>query len=686
VFLPVFLIYLASFITPLYHVRYAFTYSTPFYVLVGAGLASLWERWRLLAGLSLGVLVLFSGISLYNYHTDPRYASDDHRAAVEYLSAQWRPGDAILVNAGYAYTALLTYWDDASTAPWASIIWRGRLVDYPGRGAIEGSSTDEGTVVLQTGTIDGDPSLGWGEADSDFYAMSRAETEAALERLFADFERVWVYRIYDTVADPDGFVRGWLAEHGTQFEDQVFTGEAQLRVQGFLTGRDPQAGAGQPIDETLVDGSLRLVAATHLPPAVAAGGALDLALVWEVASPLDSMPPGEDPLLFAGLFDDSGRRWAQADERPLGTLYPVSAWPEGALVRVPLQVPLLPGTPPGRYRLEVGWYTFVDGQPVWLPWTSGERLVLGEVEVLAPRDWSVLPVPEVTYPAGVEVGDGVQFLGFDALLLQAYPGEVVHLDLYWQALHDMPEPGLVVLQLVDDSRHVLAEATGAPVGGRALFAGLEAGQVVRDPRSFTLPGDLAPGVYNLWLGRRGSGGGWLPVRRGPFPLGETCPLVTVRALGRPLDLTSPQVQEPVNAEFGAPGSDATIRLVGYDLQPPASNLQSRTPGLQLTLYWQALAPMVRNYKVFVHLVGEGGPSDIRAQADVYPYLPTMAWVPGEYLRDQVVVDLPGELAPGRYVLLMGVYDEATGERLLATAESGHPLGDDVLLQEFRLEE
>ena len=44
-----------------------------------------------------------------------------------------------------------------------------------------------GPVVVQTGTVDGDPGLGWGDPASDFYAMSRAETEAALERLFAQF-------------------------------------------------------------------------------------------------------------------------------------------------------------------------------------------------------------------------------------------------------------------------------------------------------------------------------------------------------------------------------------------------------------------------------------------------------------------------------------------------------------------
>jgi uncharacterized membrane protein len=676
--LPVLLIYAASFLTPLYHVRYAFTYSAPFYILVGAGLASLPRlaavrpasspgklRWvgRAAFWLALAAIATFSGISIWAAHTDPRYASDDHRAAVRFLAERWRPGDAILVNAGYAYTALTTYWDGDPIA------WRGRLLN-------DGSQVArQGPVVLQTGTVDGDPSLGWGDPDSDFYAMGRAETAEALARLFADIDRVWVYRIYDTVTDPDGFIRNWLAEHGTQFEDQPFTGESQLRVQGFLTGRDPLSGADQPVGAALADGSLQLLASSALPPEVAVGEDLNLALVWRVAS-----PPGEDLILFAGLFDESGQRWAQTDERPLGSLYPVASWAEGALVRTPLRIHVLPGTSPGRYRLEAGWYRFAAGQPVWLPWArwksfpQGERLVLGDVEVAAPEDWLALPPPEAALPLGVTVGEGLRLLGFTMPVLAGRPGEPLSLDLFWQALVDAPEPGPVVLQLTDDAGHVLAEASSAPVAGQVPFAGLRAGQTVRDPRSLTLPGGLDPGVYNLAVGRRGTGGTWLPVRRGRLPLGSTHPLATIRVLGRDVVLSPPPVQYATDARFGT-----GIRLVGYDLQPSASSLP-------LTLYWQALDPLLARHKIFVHLVGGAGPSDIGAQADVWPHLPTTGWTAGEYLSDRVTLDLPADLPPGRYTLLLGLYDEATGARLPVTDASGQAKGDSLVLQQLDLGE
>ena len=657
VFVPVLLIYLASFVTPLYHVRYVLPYSTPFYIIVGAGWAWLWQRWRPAAWLTVAAIVLFSGISLQAYYTEPHQSSDDHRAAARFLSERWRPGDAILVNAGYAYTALVTYWDGPP------IVWRGRLV---GDGAIGWqAAADRGPVVFQTGTVDGEPSLGWGDPESDFYPMSRAETAEALERLSAEFDRLWVYRIYDTVTDPDGTIRLWLDEHGTQFEDRVFSGESQLRVQGFLTGRDPTASVDQPLDEGLADGSLRLVGGSSLPASVEVNGVLDLALVWQVVS-----PPDQDLVLFAGLFDELGQRWAQTDERPLGSLYPAEAWQVGSMIRTPLEMRVPPDTPPGRSRVEVGWYRFEDGQPVWLPWPSGERLVLGEVEVVPPEDWATLPLPGIAQPVDVTVGDGVRLLGFDAPVLEGYPGALLVVDLFWQALQDAPEAGPAVLQLQDDAGQVLAEAVSAPVGGRAPFGLLAASQTIRDPVSFHLPGNLAPGVYNLVLGRRRLDGAWLPVRREPFSLGSTYPLATVRVLGRPVNLTPPAVQHPLQASFGE-----GIGLVGYDLQISERDVH-------LTLHWQARAPMDTGYKLFVHLVGEGGPSDIHAQTDVYPSLPTTAWIPDEILSDEIALRLAADLAPGRYTLLVGWYDESSGQRLPAIDVAGNSLGDSLVLEQI----
>jgi len=132
---------------------------------------------------------------------------------------------------------------------------------------------------------------------------------------------------------------------------------------------------------------------------------------------------------------------------------------------------------------------------------------------------------------GITIGEGVRLLGMTAARLEGRPGEALSVDLFWQAVQDNPPPGEPVLQLVDGARRVVGEWASAPAGGRAPLTSLQAGQMVRDPRLVRLPDGLAPGVYELQVGRRLSTGEWLPVRRGRLGLGKVYPLATVRVLG-----------------------------------------------------------------------------------------------------------------------------------------------------------
>lgn len=510
VVVPVALIWLASFISPLYHVRYVFTYSTPFYALLGAGLAWLWQRRRAAAWACLAIVLAFSALSLAAYHTDVRLAADDHRGAVRFLQERWRPGDAILVDAGYVYTALLTYWQGDPPG------WRGRLVGT--QGLPYGDEPRDKPVVLMAGTVNGDARLGWGDPASDFYSMDLADTEAALEKVFQDFHRVWVYRCYDTVTDPEGDIRAWLEAHGRRFEDQAFTGESQLRVQGYLTGRDPLAGS-PGVDEALVDGSLQLVGLEGPAPSVAVGGSLDLALVWQVGT-----LPADGRILFAGLFQE-GRRWAQTDVRAMGSLWPFESWQPGERVRTPLRVQVPAGTPPGRYRLEVGWYRFVAGQPEWIAWGSGNLLLAGEVDVVAPEDWRALAVPQVGQVLGAAIGPGLELLGVDGQTWQVPAAGRAEVELVWRAGDGSAAGVAPVLLLTDDAGRRVAEGASG-----TLPPVLAAGQVVRTVHWLDLPPEVPAGMYNLAVGLRRADGGWLPVRRGIFSLGATIPLATLRVV------------------------------------------------------------------------------------------------------------------------------------------------------------
>ena len=103
--------------------------------------------------MALGVWLAAAGVTLHAYWHDPAYRADDHRAAVRYLREHWRPGDVVLVNAGWPYTALTTYWD-------GPIATRSRLT-----GDLPATPDDPNTLVMvTTGHLDGDPEPGLGRS------------------------------------------------------------------------------------------------------------------------------------------------------------------------------------------------------------------------------------------------------------------------------------------------------------------------------------------------------------------------------------------------------------------------------------------------------------------------------------------------------------------------------------------
>ncbi|HWQ13129.1 MAG TPA: phospholipid carrier-dependent glycosyltransferase, partial [Roseiflexaceae bacterium] len=90
--------------------------------------------------------------------------------------------------------------------------------------------------------------------------------------------------------------------------------------------------------------------------------------------------------------------------------------------------------------------------------------------------------------------------------------------------------------------------------------------------------------------------------------------------------------------------------------------------LPLALYWLPARPLPQDYTVFVHLVDAQGAKV--AQRDVPPLegrLPTSRWTPGALIRDDQDLPVPAEVPPGRYRLLVGMYDPAS---LVAINDAG----------------
>ncbi|MEM7346842.1 MAG: glycosyltransferase family 39 protein [Chloroflexota bacterium] len=333
---PLLLILLFSIITPLYHVRYIFTYSPAYYILLGAGLAWLISERRFwVGGVALILMLSASLFSIYQLHFSSANHSDDYRSAVAFIQSHWQPGDIIVMNAGYTYTAFLYYTDFPH-------INRARLTPY------QPPSTPSLPQLIQTGTVDGPSTLGWGDPRSDFYAMSAADTIAALDQRSTDFSRLWMLRAYDTVTDPNAIIRSWLDDYTILIEDQPFSGQSHIRVQGFLLNQDPDL-EGETIQ---FEDGIQLDGWTLPNQSWKAGDTIHLKLAW-----LATGQPTVDYKMSLKLWSNEGNLAAQGiDEWPVGSLYRPTQWHLKQTVYHPTQITLPPDIIPGQYWLNIELY------------------------------------------------------------------------------------------------------------------------------------------------------------------------------------------------------------------------------------------------------------------------------------------------------------------------------------------
>jgi hypothetical protein len=114
-------------------------------------------------------------------------------------------------------------------------------------------------------------------------------------------------------------------------------------------------------------------------------------------------------------------------------------------------------------------------------------------------------------------------------------------------------------------------------------------------------------------------------------------------------------QTPLPAQFGE-----EMHFLGYTLKAtmPAGPGVYRAGGtVPITLFWDVAHQPAHDYHVFLHLCRDC--SVPPAASDDGPpldgYLPTSTWLPGKPARDDRAIPLPPDMEPGRYTLLMGLY-------------------------------
>ncbi|MGC9469748.1 MAG: 6-pyruvoyl-tetrahydropterin synthase-related protein [Anaerolineae bacterium] len=175
---------------------------------------------------------------------------------------------------------------------------------------------------------------------------------------------------------------------------------------------------------------------------------------------------------------------------------------------------------------------------------------------------------------------------------------------------------------------------------------------------------------------------WTPVAWGALVgLGSLLVIVVLSEIGLLEGMTwlgytsPPGVAWPAQYQQQADLSGQAM-LLGYDL-----SAKQVWPGhdLDVTPFWTAQRTVTKTYQSFVHLVYPEG--EIVTQSDhLNPGgFPTNLWPADRYVRDRHRLTIPEDLAPGTYLLSVGLYTLADNERLPVVSATCGRRADSVIL-------
>lgn len=310
------------------------------------------------------------------------------------------------------------------------------------------------------------------------------------------------------------------------------------------------------------------------------------------------------------------------------------------------------------------------------------------VKILLAQGYAPPQRPAVHGSLTANLEDKLSLLGYDLDKEFVHPGEQMCLTLYWQALAPLDQEYTVFVHLLGREGSFVGQDDAVPMAGLYPTIYWREGQTVPDRHCLVPYGDLPEDRYLLEVGM------YLPetaqrlgvVDREGSAIANRIVLDHVHTRSR--QEATPQAAHTVAANL----SDQ-ILLLGYDLRDESSAsgeaVFTTQPGatIPLTIYWQALTPMDRDFTVFVHLLDQErriwGQSDGQPEQGFYP---TSFWDVGEIVLDRHDIMVDVSVPSGQYGLVAGIYLLSTGERLPVIAEDDQVLGDEVFLTAVDVEE
>ena len=544
------------------------------------------------------------------------YRNDHYMEVMDYLQEQTLPGDAIVINTPSLFTRY----------------YRGDLPIY---------------------TISTDPEQG------------KAEVASALNQVARRHRRVW-YLHYEVPGDLEGLILHQLETHAVPLEDHSFPPFDVTATCYFLPVDVSFAPAPlHPLTGPSFGEELKLVGYRFSRSSVRSGWHLGVFLQWQTLRAIE-----RDYSVSLHLVDEREHLWGQKDKMlQNNSLYFTSKWKEGESDRELYLLPVAPGTPPGKYLIKILLYYWRTGERLNMLSPNGAPLgteyTLGSIQMTRPTSPPEFEELDIQYPLSRDLGD-VKLLGYNSPQSTFRPGEILHLSIFWQALSAIDYDYELLLQVQDQDGHVRAEGKFPPAGSEYATSSWERGDVVRGQYELTIDAATSTGECKLILNLVNQDTGRALLDKG-------LPLASLQVAGRTRRFAVPKaIRHPMQVNLGD-----RVTFLGYNLVETQV-----APGgiLHLSFYWQAQQKMATSYTVFTHLLDSE--NRIWGQKDNVPIrgtYPTTGWLPGEVIVDEYEIPIKPDAPLGEYVLEIGMYDAATGDRLAVFDEQGERMPDDRIL-------
>ena len=472
------------------------------------------------------------------------------------------------------------------------------------------------------------PVEAWQEAES---------RRSALQTLLAGSARLWfpahqsLGRILEEeiLADLDNVGYRALAE---------WYGSETLLVAHAAASEPFSDGAAAVFDEGPI-----LAASQYAPRALSGSGAITVRLHWQG---LDPMMDGLQSSLR--LLDERGTTWAAHD-------FPVDSGVQNVALLLPW------GTP--ATHLELSLVLTRDGAELHPSVLSPGRftLPLGAVEVMPPTEPPPTAADLGLYHLGARFQPGPVLWAQRPLPRHVQQGEMLPVELWWQAERQPTGEYIIVLQALTDRGELVAAAEERATGGTWPMPQWPAGALVRDLHQLLIAAHAPAGRLRVIVGLLD------PQTRARVPVGGSDYLllgeITVKEAPRSFALPTAETTAAISFSGFA-------TLVGYTIGPcqwqDGTTCLDSSNTLRVQLVWQAKSETSRRYRSFVHLLS--GDAIVAQSVHEPGDMPTTAWLPGQYVEDVHTLDLTSiQGNAGPLLLAVGLYDPETGARLAPMA-------------------